>query len=328
MGVFHFMGIGKSIGVVTCAVDYIEKSLDTLAQKEKSSENIIKLFSGSGGINHQETDKGKIEALVLFTSKEVIERNLEAYSYAGNDRPTQVRDELLKVLKKVWKRGDKDIGRKVYWCEVEIDNFRDCLDKVIKVAYRFSPTGKQGKEIWCNLTGGTNAINLALVSMSRLTGVSTTNYLISQRKDYQKEIQLPQGIKVNPNQDDYFNTLPFLKTHIDTIHFYDILHVIKNNNKIHKDKLLGILKGKTMYFQDVNEERLKKDFLLKLYGLGYTNFDEQGYNWITTDGIFFLDELDIIQDTFDVEDLLNMNINMVEESKSWKWFKEIDNLDK
>lgn len=332
MGVFHFMGLGRSIGVVTCAIDYIEKALDKLNQEQNPSENLIKLFSGSGGINHTELDKGKIEAIVLFTSKEVIDNEINAFSYTGKDQPSFVRNELVGILKKIWKRGDKDEGRKIYWCEVEIDNFRDCLEKAIKVAYRFSRPGKQGKEIWCNLTGGTNAINLALITMSELTGASIKTYLISQRKEYQREISVPQQININPNQDEYFNTLPFLKTHLDNIHFYDILGTLKkkyerDNDKVKTEDLLGVLKSEIVFFNDVNEERFKKDFMLKLYGLGYTNFDNEG-NWITNEGNAFLDELKVLEESFDIEEFMQEKIDIVEESKEWEWFKVDDNLDK
>lgn len=211
MGVYHFMGVGRAVGAVTCAVSYVEKALDLMAagQKQveqglkdtKSNDEIRKLFGGSGGISHAESDKGKVEALVLFTSREVIEKELKAFPYTGCDQPGSVREEVERNLKKVWKRYNYPVGRKIFWCEVDINDFQDCFDKIIKVAYRFSPQGKPGKEIWCNLTGGTNSIGFALLSMARLTGMSTKHYLISQRREVQKEIVVPPQIKIQPNKD-------------------------------------------------------------------------------------------------------------------------------
>ena len=100
MGIYHFMGVGKSVGVVTCAVDYIENALDMISKKSATPAT-IKLFHGSGGIKHEEVDKGKIEALVLFTSKEVIDGTLTAFPYAGCKDPGAVRKEIEKVLKQV-----------------------------------------------------------------------------------------------------------------------------------------------------------------------------------------------------------------------------------
>ncbi|MEZ5591836.1 MAG: hypothetical protein R3F53_14430 [Gammaproteobacteria bacterium] len=65
MGTVHFMGLGKSIGVVTCVVDYIEKALD-LIEQGKANVETRRLFQGSGGIKHDEEAKGKIESIVLL----------------------------------------------------------------------------------------------------------------------------------------------------------------------------------------------------------------------------------------------------------------------
>ena len=47
------MGLGRAVGAVTCAVDYIEKALN-LTTKGNPRNEVIKLFSGSGGISHDE----------------------------------------------------------------------------------------------------------------------------------------------------------------------------------------------------------------------------------------------------------------------------------
>ena len=137
----------------------------------------MKLFRGTGDISHKEHNRGKIEAIVLFTSREVIsDKAFKAFPYLGCDKPESVRHEIVRNLKKIWKRVDPNVGRKIFWCEVNIDDFQDCFDKIVKAAYRFSPFGRQGKEIWCNLTGGANSIGFGL-SMARLTGMSTKHYL-------------------------------------------------------------------------------------------------------------------------------------------------------
>ncbi len=329
MGVVHFMGLGKAVGAVTCAVDYIEKALDLL-HKRDSAVGIKQLFSKSGGITHNEMDRGKIESIVLFTSQEVICRKITAYAYEGKPSPGPVRDEVLKVLDKVWRRADPDKGRMIYWCEVDIDNFKDCFDKAIKIFYRFSAPGKQGKEIWCNLTGGTNAIGLALLSASRLTGLSTKNYLIGQRKEFQNKVTVPISIKINPNYDEYFNLLPFLKTHIDTVNFYNVLFELQNfKEPITSEKILFKLKNKNIKdFLNMKLDVFKREYLLKLYGLGYIDYDlEKDTNFITEEGKTFIGELQNLEYVLELEDkLLLKEIDIIEASKSWSWFKEKDKL--
>lgn len=333
MGVYHFMGLGRAVGTITCAVDYIEKSLDMLSN-DNLNEEVQRLFGGSGGINHDEDEPGKIEALVLFTSTQVINRDptLPAFKYKNCDNPNSVREEVMKVLSKVWKRRPKS-GAKVFWCEVDIDDYKDCFEKAIQVAYRFSPPEKQGKEIWCNMTGGTNSIQLALLSMARLTGSSTKHYLISQKKDYREEIFVPNSIKCQPGKDGYFNLLPFIKLSLDSSGFYVILKELSEpslKSPIRNTDLLSRLKNK-QYFIDCSLDKFIDDYLLKLYGLGYTQrfpapgnrhdpanemlkITDVGYN-------FLLDDLTPLEDLLHI----NSNINMVEESKKWNWFYE-DNL--
>ncbi len=323
MGVFHFMGVGKAVGAVTCAVDYVEKALD-IVEKERTTPEIVKLFSGSGGIKHKNNTPGEIEAIVLFTSEEVINYKLSAFRYNGCDKPDMVRSEIVQNLQSVWKRGPK-IGKRIFWCEVDIDNYQNCFDKMIQVAYLFSQPGKTGKEIWCNLTGGSNSIQLALLSMARLTAVSTKHYLISQRKEYQKEIRVPVHIKVNPNKDEYFNTLPFLKFSIDTHSFYSILTELESLGEITTQELWSRLKDK-QHFSDCSLDEFKRQYMLKLYGLGYTNYtdykDKDDQNAISELGMEFL-----VNELFELEKKLSeKNIDIVSEAKKWPWFQQVDEI--
>ena len=321
MGVYHFMGLGRAVGAVTCAVDYIEKALDSLDRQP--TEETRKLFSGSGGIAHEEQEKGKIEAIVLFTSKEVIDGSLQAFSYKGCSQPGSVHEEIVKTLKKTWRSYNQHEGRKIFWCEVDIDDFQDCFDKIIRTTYRFSASGKQGKEIWCNLTGGSNSIGFALLSMARLTGKSTKHYLISQRKDYREEVTVPSTIRsICPNKDDYFHVVPFLKTDVDLQGFYEILLELDEvNTAVTTRELFGRLRNK-QFFLNIELEEFIRQHLLKLYGLGYTAYDpETKVCHITDPGRNFINEN--LEPFFALREELDSGTrNMLEESKNWTWLTE------
>lgn len=330
MGVYHFMGVGRAVGAVTCAVSYIEKALDLIADdpateqgsmKKRANDEIVKLFHGSGGISHAESDRGKIEALVLFTSPEVIQGKLKSFPYTGCDQPGSVREELVRNLKTVWKHKPQ-VGRKIFWCEVDIDDYQDCFNKIIQVAYRFSPSGKQGKEIWCNLTGGSNSIGFALLSMARLTGMSTKHYLISQKKEFQKEVRLPSQIKIQPNKDGYFNVMPFLKTRLEIFEFYDVLEEMeKLGESVTTTELFNRLRYKHP-FTDASFEDFKRHYMLKLYGLGYTEYDvESDRCSLSESGQKFIGELEGLEYVFELEEKISTKkIDMVAESKTWPWF--------
>jgi predicted transcriptional regulator len=345
MGVYHFMGVGRGVGAVTCAVDYIEKSLDLLKQQHEYSKNkkinrpncneeIIDLFAGAGGITdgENELEKGKIQTIVLFTSKEVIkstrendsefagtrDTRLKAYPYKGCDEPGYVRDEIIKQLKKIWKHSSNK-GREVYWCAVDIDDFEDCLDKITKVAQYCS--AKQGHEIWCNLTGGSNSIGQALVSMAWLTGKSAKNYMLSQAKDYQKEITVPQGITIRPNQDRYFKIMPFLRTQFAMQDYYNILDQLKSDSSLTNKELLIKLQNLTS-FSNLTEQEFVRKYLISLYSQGYTklmnkNGEIEGVS-ISKSGEKFLE--DYLENKNLESRLLNVDIG--DEAKKWDWFEK------
>jgi len=336
MGVYHFMGLGRAVGAVTCAVDYIEKAID-LNNKPNPNNEIIRLFSGSGGINHDENYRGKIEAIVLFTSEEVINGKLPAYAYENCDSPGSVRDEVIRNLKKTWQHSNHHEGRKIFWVEVDIDDFQDCFKKVIKVARRFSPDGKQGKEIWCNLTGGSNSIGQALLSMSGLTGKSNKQYLISQRREYQKAVKVPSGISIRPNKDKYFNILPFWKTRFDMIYFYEILLELDElDADINTRELLSRLQTRgrgSLIFQDLSIDDFIRTYMMSLYSQGYTNFERSEQPGrdkvkISEEGKDFLNQDFTMTESFILEELLsNSDPDIVNDSKNGSLFIE-ENLDK
>lgn len=328
------MGLGRAVGAVTCAVDYIEKSLESIT-KPNCNKETIKLFGGAGGINHDEEYKGKIEAIVIFTSKEVINRKLSAFSYEGCKEPGNVRDEIIKNLKKIWIHSDKEEERKIFWCEVDIDNFQDCFDKVLKVAQRFKNNGKPGKEIWCNLTGGSNSIGYSLLSMAGLTGKSAKHYMLSQAQDYREAITVPKSIKeIRPNKDGYFQLLPFWRTQFAMVDFYEILFELnKLNRKVTTEELLARLQtsGKCTFY-NIDKEAFIRNYMMSLYNQGYTELIKDENNKvkevkISPEGKTFLEDDLTMGESLTLESNLSQTNNaIVDESKNWEWFKEVDNL--
>jgi hypothetical protein len=174
------------------------------------------------------------------------------------------------------------------------------------------------------MTGGSNTIQLALLTMSRLTAKSTKHYFISQKKDYQQEITVPKGININPNKNGYFNVLPFFKFSLDTQEFYAILEKLEElDEAVTNQDLLSRLKNDRRFndgrFYDYDLPRFIDTYLLRLYGLGYTERPTNDKTKITNDGRIFLQE-----GLRPLKEWLNFDStrDIVEESKSWEWFGE------
>jgi len=204
---------------------------------------------------------------------------------------------------------------------VDIDDFQDCFDKIVRAAYRFSPFGRQGKEIWCNLTGGTNAIGFGLLTMARLTGMSTKHYLISQRREYQREIRVPASVRIRPGKDEYFNIVPFLKTYVDTVGFYDILLEMESvGQAVKTGDLFDRLRSKGQFLEPAFDE-FKRHYMLKLYSLGYTSYDKDTkLTEISESGRSFISELKDMEAVLEIEDIVRGKRDMIAESEKWPWF--------
>ena len=330
MGIYLFMGLGRAIGAATCAVDYLEKAFSTIKEGGATDET-FHLFHGisrdAKGTYSEHYDplsysnRNNIEAIIIFTSREVINETLRAFPYTGSSNPGSVRRELKKILRDVWKHFNPRTGRKIYWCEVDIDSFQDCFNKVTQVARLVKSTSSMGKEIWCNLTGGSQSIGFALLSMARLTGWSTKQYLISQDKGYRNEVVIPiPKENIRPNKDGYLTIIPFLKTVID-IEFYEILTLLDDLKKpVNTDELFGRLKNRQLFI-NLSFENFKRHYMMTLSKLGYIRHDLQSdLNSITGLGQHFVDEnLDTflkLDDNFDVE-----RIDTIENiAEKWTWF--------
>jgi hypothetical protein len=72
MGVFHLSGLGLNPGAVTVPLTYIYFLLKQSKEGDSASQQF---FAHSG--EEQERLKGKPEAIIIFTSKEVISGELQ-----------------------------------------------------------------------------------------------------------------------------------------------------------------------------------------------------------------------------------------------------------
>jgi hypothetical protein len=313
MGVYHFMGLGKSIGAVTCAVDYIDQAVD-LRLRGKSNPGIDRLLGPSGGIGHEDV-KGAIEAVVLFTSSELARGELQL---EGGERAGSVRNELTRMLGKVWKHYDRGLGRKVFWCELDIDDIWACVERIQLVTFRFSRPGATGKEIWVNLTGGTNAVNLGLLLVGLTTGKAVRQYVLSQRKDFRKHVQVPREIgELRPDRDGYFNMLPFIPLTLEVDDpSIDVLEELEKG-PMTNEELYTKIGGKRGFDRD----GFVRDCLLRLHGRGFTRHDGATKITTITDagrnvvGPHLLRLLELAGSS-------SSNRDFVAESLNWPWFHE------
>jgi hypothetical protein len=112
---------------------------------------------------------------------------------------------------------------KVYSCILEDHgDYQACFETVARAALYFSPPGRTGKQIWANLTGGTNVMNVALHQIASLSGlISKLYYVFQAEESHRKYLQPPSA------EPDRFRweEISLIKTAIDPV-YYELLQVL------------------------------------------------------------------------------------------------------
>jgi len=193
VGVYHLMGLGRSVGAVTGPVSYLASRFRRWNPEDQE------FFGMSGERLQRETGEkvGDVQAILLFTSPEVyagIDKRFWCYEYvlnqpghcpppnADRQRKEPMRQALRSVLSQEWApvaKGRNEV--KLYWCEVNRTDLLDTFHRAALVLSAVKSTGSLGKEVWINLTGGNNVTNLALqLSASLLQHPSRFYYVQAQ----------------------------------------------------------------------------------------------------------------------------------------------------
>ena len=277
MGIIHFMGLGRSPGAITAPVAYINTRLN------RNNATDLRFFVGSGGRQHQDRP-GMIEAVVFFTTPEILIGKFQAHDYIINqigfesgklvqDKPP-MKSLLPKLLQKEWLPFDQSLGRDLYWVEISHTDFSLTFERIIQTYLAFSAPGKQGKEIWINLTGGLNIINLALLSAGCLSALGSRFYYVNNLG--QTNGPIPREIRpvINPKlfgtrEDTFWVEVPFPKMTFD-FNYYAVLELLAEQpagTGMVVNDLLSRLKSHfryNIYFENVDEMDFRRDILLKM----------------------------------------------------------------
>ncbi|NOX53383.1 MAG: hypothetical protein GXP27_02885 [Planctomycetes bacterium] len=217
MGVYHFMGLGRSVGAVTGPLSYLAMRFERWNDQDRE------FFSLSGEIAQREAGEkvGDVQALVLFTTPEVYSGQKDGKIFAASEyidnqegmcptaappRPAGcTRDELRRYLPPIWKRLAKGRPRvDLFWCEVDRTDLLGTFRRAVRVVLAAKSAGSLGKEIWVNLTGGNNVINIALQLAVELTGQAARFYYV------QAENPTAEKCLRFAREDGYWVDLPLL----------------------------------------------------------------------------------------------------------------------
>ncbi len=245
MGVFHFMGLGRSVGVVTAAANYLGHRLERWDPADQE------FFALSGERRQQAEKRGDAQALVLFTTPEVHNGEVLAFGFLDNpagqeqgpEHPAMPMLEALRALmkKEVRRFGGGRSAIELYCCLIDRANLRLSFERVVRVMRSARQPGQLGKEVWINSTGGSNVVNLALHLAAGLTAIPARNYYLQASNDRLVRSRLPPA-QIGTSQDDFWVDLPIV--HLE---FNQALQAVMSQvekGEVLEEELLSCLKGR------------------------------------------------------------------------------------
>jgi len=211
MGVYHLMGLGRSPGTVIGPLTYLAHRYNRWNADDQ------RFFARSGEVRQRQAGQkvGDVQALVLFTTPEVLSGQVTAFGYVDNPAgriataPQMPAEPMKQVLRRLLSREWPAIsggrtGGAIFWCEVDRRDIRTTYERVVRVVAALAGAGGQGKEMWANLTGGNNVINAALELAAMLSGdVARLYYVQAENEAAEKCVRFTA-------EDGYWVDLPVM----------------------------------------------------------------------------------------------------------------------
>jgi len=279
MGVYHLMGLGRSAGTVIGPISYLAH------RYQRWNADDQRFFARSGEARQRGAGEkvGDIQALVLFTTPEVLSGDIPAFDYVDNPAgriaqgPVQKEEPMKEALRTLLRRewpaisGGRRAGT-VFWCQVDRRDIRTTYARVVQVVAALAGVGGQGKEMWVNLTGGNNVMNFALELAATLSGEVARLYYV------QAENQAAERCVRFTAEDGYWVDLPIMPLALGRLNqaIIDLLaqHGPTPLRKLHcrlRNEYWGLAQGLT------SREVLRENYLEPLWKQGLIAKAPGGY---------------------------------------------------
>lgn len=255
MGITLFMPLGQSPGALTSPLAYFKYKI----------EYRDTLFFG--GIPRN------IQNIVIFTTPEIKSGKLKSYPYInneflsstaqekGNNNSENVIDIILEFIRSELGVMLNSERGNVFYCQASANKVEDNLKALARAILYLSPPGKTGREIWMNVTGGTNIMNISVLLAACLSGLVARIYYTFVPREDQKFLC--------PTARFEWIDLPCIKIGFDE-EYYEVLEILRDiDTYLSATQLLGRLKSlESQYFQNMPLQTFIREFLNKLDGQG------------------------------------------------------------
>jgi len=279
MGTYHLMGLGRSAGAITGPISYLAH------RYQRWNDDDRRFFARSGEAKQREAGEkvGDIQAVVLFTTKEVLGGEIPAFDFVDNPpgriataprvQAGPMKDILRRLLRHEWPAisGGRPQGT-VFWCEVDRRDIRTTYERVIQVVAALAGVGGQGHEMWLNLTGGNNVINFALELAATLSGdVARLYYVQAENPNAEKCVRFTA-------ENGYWVDLPVMPLALGRLS-QAVIDLLAQRGPVALAELCSILRNEYWDLSRglTSEEVLREEYLAPLWKQGLIAEAPGGY---------------------------------------------------
>jgi len=279
------MGVGNSPGVVTTAIAYMENNRD----------EVFKHSSGGG----------RAEALVLAGTEETRQGKVRCRSpvcwnrYGTAKFCSKEFDNVVECIRtfltKEYPQFVRDGGRvcEFWYLDLRLDDPWENLRRLAK-ACAFMAGGQTGKELWINLTGGLNLIQVSLLLFAQLCREVSRAYYVFAPYDLpnisERVTNFLQPVGATSNEFRWID-LPIIPAILDENWRAILKRLNKCGNFVSAEELLGRLKASGGFFS-TDSKVLRQQYLLKMRGTLVLYDDESQKNRISPVGSKLLELLE------------------------------------
>jgi len=262
---------------------YKEDELKDNLSKEGIPEKIIQQI-----VNHADMKMGDIQAIVFFSTKELYEgkeKNTNSFNYIlnsygkydGYNNQVETKESVKTVLQKLLQHELKKFNSNrneidIYWIEIDRRDFNQVFDRVVQVILSLSSVGGQGKEIWCNLTGGTNVINYSLQLASTITGEIARLYYVQATNHEFAERCIRYHIE-DESKLKYWIEIPIFPIALSPVE-QEIIRILEREQIIEKGKLYNLLRSSATID---SPDTLEKNYLTPMWKQGFIKDEDELY---------------------------------------------------
>jgi hypothetical protein len=176
--------------------------------------------------------------------------------------------ELRPLARQSARPDEPPRGVEFYWCDIALNDPIVTFERISRTLAAAKASGAEGKEVWINLTGGTNILNEALQLAASLTrSPARVYYLLTNNPECVRHTA-SSSLLGDETQDTFWIDLPIVYASISDLHRQAI------------EELVTCPEGRLMVPELFSRLRANPELAQRLAGTGVSTSDQFLHSFI------------------------------------------------